>query len=129
MSVLGTSVTNRQGTWFTAKRERYLGHTTMLYSPGKRVVSSTNLYSFCPVTRRKSCRAAQKGELEKTALADFAEFIVIVEDCQAARSLPDKPSTTLAGLLFATMHGLIALQESELMKPKESLRAEARSGA
>ncbi len=65
--------------------------------------------------------AAQKGELEKTALAAFAEFIVIVRECQAAQTLPDIPDTTLAGLLFATMHGLIALQESGRMKPEKGL--------
>ena len=65
--------------------------------------------------------AAQKGELEKTALAAFAEFIVIVQECQAAQTLPDIPDTTLAGLLFATMHGLIALQESGRMHPEKGL--------
>ena len=65
--------------------------------------------------------AAQKGELEKTALGAFAEFVVIVRECQAARSLPDIPNTTLAGLLFATMHGLIALQESGRMHPEKGL--------
>jgi AcrR family transcriptional regulator len=65
--------------------------------------------------------AAQKGELEKTAFAAFAEFMVIVQECQAAQSLPDIPSTTLAGLLFATMHGLIALQESGRMHPEKGL--------
>lgn len=65
--------------------------------------------------------AAQKGELEKTALAAFGEFIVIVQECQAEKSLPDIPNTTLAGLLFATMHGLIALQESGRMHPEKGL--------
>ena len=52
--------------------------------------------------------AALKGELEKAALAAFGEFIAIVQECQAAQSLPTIPDITLAGLLFATMHGLIA---------------------
>ncbi len=65
--------------------------------------------------------AAQKGELEKAALAAFAEFVVIVQECQDAQLLPDIPDTTLAGLLFATMHGLIALQESGRMKPDKGL--------
>ena len=33
--------------------------------------------------------AAQKGELETTALRAFGEFIPIVQECQAAHSLPD----------------------------------------
>ena len=65
--------------------------------------------------------AAQKGDLEKSALASFAEFIVIVQECQAAQSLPDTPGTTLAGMLFATMHGLIGLQESGRMHPEKGL--------
>ncbi len=65
--------------------------------------------------------AAQKGELEQSALATFAEFIVIVRECQAAQALPDIPDTTLAGLLFATMHGLIALRESGRMHPEKGL--------
>ena len=65
--------------------------------------------------------AAQKGELEKAALAAFAVFVVIVQECQAAQELPNIPDTTLAGLLFATMHGLIALQESGRMHPQKGL--------
>ena len=65
--------------------------------------------------------AAQKGELEKSAFAAFAEFVLIVKECQAAQSLPDIPDMTLAGLLFATMHGLIALQESGRMHAEKGL--------
>ena len=46
---------------------------------------------------------------------------MIVQECQAAQSLPDIPNTTLAGLLFATMHGLIALKESGRMHPEKGL--------
>ena len=65
--------------------------------------------------------AAQKGELEKTAFTAFAEFIAIVQECQEAQSLPDVPEATLAGLLFATMHGLIALEASGRMHPEKGL--------
>ena len=65
--------------------------------------------------------AAEKGELEKTAFTAFAEFIVIVQECQAAHSLPDVPEATLAGLLFAAMHGLIALEASGRMHPEKGL--------
>ncbi len=65
--------------------------------------------------------AAQRGELEQAALAAFAEFIVIVQECQAAQLLPDTQNTTLAGLLFATMHGLIALEASGRMHPEKGL--------
>ncbi len=65
--------------------------------------------------------AAQKGELERTAFTAFGEFTVIVEECQVTRALPDLPNTTLAGLLFATMHGLIALKASGRMHPEKGL--------
>ncbi len=65
--------------------------------------------------------AAQKGELERSAFAAFGEFVGIVEECQLAQALPDVPDTTLAGLLFATMHGLIALKASGRMHPEKGL--------
>ena len=65
--------------------------------------------------------AAQKGELERAAFTAFGEFIVIVEECQVAQALPELPNTTLAGLLFATMHGLIALKASGRMHPEKGL--------
>ncbi len=65
--------------------------------------------------------AAQKGDLEKTAFTAFAEFLLMVQECQAASVLPDVPNTTLAGLLFATMHGLIALEASGRMHPEKGL--------
>lgn len=65
--------------------------------------------------------AAQTGDLERIAFKAFDEFIVIVQECQAARALPDVPDTTLAGLLFATMHGLIALEASGRMHPEKGL--------
>ncbi len=65
--------------------------------------------------------AAQKGELERSALSAFSEFITIVGECQAAKILPDVPNTTLAGLLFAMMHGLIALEASGRMHPEKGL--------
>lgn len=65
--------------------------------------------------------AAQKGELDRTAFMAFDEFIAIVQECQAAKALPDIPNTTLAGLLFATMNGLIAMEASGRMPPEKGL--------
>ena len=65
--------------------------------------------------------AAQKGELERTAFAAFNEFVAVVGECQAAKVLPSVPHATLAGLLFATMHGLIALEASGRMHPEKGL--------
>ena len=65
--------------------------------------------------------ALQKGGLEVTARAAFGEFIIIVQQCQASQVLPDVQDTTLAGLLFATMHGLIGLEASGRMHPEKGL--------
>ena len=65
--------------------------------------------------------AVLKGDLEKAALAAFAEFILIVQECQVAQVLPDAPNTALAGLMFATMHGLIALKASGRMHAEKGL--------
>ena len=65
--------------------------------------------------------AAQKGELEQAALAAFGELLAIVEECKAAQELPPTPKTNLAGLLFATMHGLIALEASGSMHAEKGL--------
>ena len=65
--------------------------------------------------------AVLKGDLEKAALAAFSEFILIVQECQAAQVLPDVPNTALAGLMFATMHGLIALKASGRMHAEKGL--------
>ena len=65
--------------------------------------------------------AAQRGDLEKSALSAFGEFLLIVQECQAAKTLPNVPNATLAGLLFATTHGLIALEASGRMHPEKGL--------
>lgn len=65
--------------------------------------------------------AAQGGHLERAALTAFGEFIAIVQECQSAQELPDIPDTNLAGLLFASMHGLIALEASGRMRPEKGL--------
>ena len=71
--------------------------------------------------------AAQKGELEQAAFAAFGEFLAIVEECQATQELPATPKTSLAGLLFATMHGLIALEASGRMHAEKGLTGVGRS--
>jgi AcrR family transcriptional regulator len=65
--------------------------------------------------------AAHNGELDRTALTAFGEFIAIVQECQTAHILPDVPKATIAGLLFATMHGLIAMEASGKMRPEKGL--------
>ncbi len=65
--------------------------------------------------------AAVGGDLEVSARSAFAEFLGIVQDCQAAQKLPAVPDIALAGLLFATTHGLIGLAASGRMHPEKGL--------
>ena len=65
--------------------------------------------------------AAQGGDLEQAALKAFGEFVSIVQECQSAQELPALSNTKLAGLLFATMHGLIALKANGILRPEKGL--------
>jgi AcrR family transcriptional regulator len=65
--------------------------------------------------------AALGGEIEQAALMAFAEFAAIVQECQSARELPDVSNTSLSGLLYAAMHGLIDLDASGRMRPAKGL--------
>ncbi len=65
--------------------------------------------------------AAQGGDLERAALKTFGEFVSIVQECQLAEELPAMPNTKLAGLLFATLHGLIALDANGILRPEKGL--------
>ena len=65
--------------------------------------------------------ATLEGDFEQAALSHFDEFDSIVRECQDAGTLPDVPHTTLTGLLFATVHGLISLEASGRMKPEKGL--------
>ena len=51
--------------------------------------------------------ASQGGDLEARAMETFAAFGRIVEGAQMAGDLPALSTETLAGLVYATVHGLI----------------------
>ncbi len=63
--------------------------------------------------------AKQGGDLQKAALATFSAFTLLVADCQRAGVLPSVPTPALAGLLYASVHGLIDLQASGRMKTEK----------
>ena len=63
--------------------------------------------------------ARQGGELQKAALASFSAFALLVSDCQRVGVLPSVPTPALAGLLYASVHGLIDLQASGRMKTEK----------
>ena len=65
--------------------------------------------------------AALGGEIEQAALMAFTAFAAIVQECQSARELPDVSNTSLSGLLYAAMHGLIDLDASGRMRPTKGL--------
>jgi len=65
--------------------------------------------------------ATEGGVLEQSAAVAFGAFIAIIEECQMARQLPDIPTNQLAGLLFATLHGLIAFEANGRMHTKKGL--------
>ncbi len=64
---------------------------------------------------------AAKGEVQREAFGAFLDFAELVKDCQTAGSLPDSPENRLPSLLFATMHGLIAIDAAGGMHPEKGL--------
>jgi AcrR family transcriptional regulator len=66
--------------------------------------------------------AMQEGELQRAAMALFSAFAELVGECQAANVLPPVPTVGLAGLLYASVHGLIDLQASGRLKPKKGFK-------
>lgn len=66
---------------------------------------------------------AAKGSLEAAALEAFFAFAGLVEDAQAARALPPTSTRELAGLIYATAHGLVDLQAGGRMREQKGLTA------
>ena len=64
---------------------------------------------------------ATGGTLEAAALGAFMGFARLVEDAQAARTLVAIPARELAGLIYATAHGLIDLQAGGRMREQKGL--------
>jgi AcrR family transcriptional regulator len=56
--------------------------------------------------------ALENGELQAAADDAFNAFTPLVASCQRVGDLPGAPSGVLAGIIFATMHGLIDAQSS-----------------
>lgn len=66
---------------------------------------------------------AAEGSLEAAALGAFTAFAELVEDAQAARALPPISTRELAGLIYATAHGLVDLQAGGRMREQKGLTA------
>jgi AcrR family transcriptional regulator len=65
--------------------------------------------------------AAAGGELKTRALETFEQFRLIVEECQNAHDLPDAPSHALTSLIFASAHGLLAMESNGQLHPEKGL--------
>ena len=60
--------------------------------------------------------AAHGGELEVAAMRCFGTFATLVVNCQQAGQLPAVSAAQLAGLIYASVHGLVDLQAGGRMK-------------
>ena len=63
--------------------------------------------------------AKQEGDLQQAAMSSFTAFALLVAECQQAGVLPAVPTSALAGLLYASVHGLIDLHASGRMKTEK----------
>ncbi len=66
---------------------------------------------------------AAGGSLEAAALKAFTAFAGLVEDAQSTGALPPTPTRELAGLIYATAHGLVDLQAGGRMREQKGLSA------
>ena len=71
--------------------------------------------------------AAQGGELEVAALRCFATCTRLIADCQAAKQLPQAPAMQLAGLIYASVHGLIDLEAGGRLRSEKGFQAVSQS--
>lgn len=63
--------------------------------------------------------AKQEGNLQQAAMASFSAFAALVAECQKAGVLPGVETPALAGLIYASVHGLVDLQASGRMKTEK----------
>ena len=66
---------------------------------------------------------AAEGPLEVAALGVFMAFVRLVQDCHETGNLPRASTRELAGLIYATAHGLIDLQAGGRMREQKGLSA------
>ncbi len=63
--------------------------------------------------------ASQGGSLEATAMETFTRFVGLVAGAQAEGQLPDVPTHTLTGLIYATVHGLLDFRAGGRMRQEK----------
>ena len=72
---------------------------------------------------------AAGGSLEAAALRSFAAFAALVGDAQGAGALPPGSTPPLAGLLYATTHGLIDLAAGGRVREQKGIVGPEQAGA
>ena len=63
--------------------------------------------------------AAHGGELQVAAMRCFGTFAAVIVECQQAGQLPEVPAAQLAGLIYASVHGLVDLQAGGRLKSEK----------
>lgn len=63
--------------------------------------------------------AAGEGEFERSGLSAFSEMVAIVHECQTTNDLPAINTATMAGLVFATVHGLLSFEAIGQMRAEK----------
>ena len=71
--------------------------------------------------------AAHGGELEAAALQCFGTFAELIAECQEAGQLPHVPAAHLAGLIYASVHGLIDLESGGRLKSEKGFQTVTQS--
>ena len=61
--------------------------------------------------------SSAEGEVRQSAMRAFSAFACLVEACQESGDLPAVPHTTLSGIVFASLHGLLAFEANGQMHP------------
>lgn len=71
--------------------------------------------------------AAEHGALEEAALDTFRVFAGIVKECQEANLLTHGDATQIAGLIYASVHGIIDLAASGRVRREHGFTSVSRS--
>ena len=114
---------------FADLRKRFGAVRRSAESPGKKLMKALRV--MIEFSRKHQARyellfntpsiAKATGDLKEIAGGAFVEFVQIVGECQAEGTLPNAAGPTVASLLFATMHGLIAIESNGGMHSEKGL--------
>ena len=66
--------------------------------------------------------ATRGGDLEGAAMKSFGALASIVSECQQSAQMPDVPTVQLAGLIYASVHGLVDLQAGGRLRSEKGFK-------